>query len=176
MFTFHHGFWLYFFSRHHPQVWHFVVGSMLPDYIYLILLGVLLTTGKLELQQLFSLTPTTFMTYLPQYPWAIQVDLIGHSVVFWGSAFILSLLPVFNRAQAFIIGWGTHLLIDGITHGAHANFFLYPISLLAAHSPVSYWEPEYFAREFKLVNGTLMGMAVIYLIYQWWRKRRKGEL
>jgi hypothetical protein len=173
MFTLHHGFWLYFFSRRHPQVWQFVAGSMLPDYIYGLLLAILAARGELGWRELFGLSPTTFMTYLPQYPWALHIDLAGHSVVFWGAAFALALLPAFRAAQAFVVGWGTHLLLDGITHAAHANFFLYPISLLAVHSPVSYWEPSYFAREFRLVNGTLIGLAAAYLIYHWWKKRRE---
>jgi hypothetical protein len=173
MFTFHHGFWLYFLTRRHPQVWQFVAGSMLPDYIYLLLMGVLLARGEFGWRELFRLSPLTFMTYLPQYPWALHVDLAGHSVVIWGAALALTLLPLFSRVQAFMVGWGSHLLLDGLTHAAHANFYLYPLSLLAVHSPVSYWEPSYFAREFKLVNGTLMGLTACYLLYHWWRKVRE---
>jgi hypothetical protein len=175
MLTFHHGFWLYFLSRRHPKVWHFVIGSMAPDYIYLVLMAVLLATGHLHWRELSSLSPITFMTYLPQYPWAVQIDLIGHSVVFWGAALLLSLAPALNRTQPFIVGWGTHLLLDGLTHAAYANFYLYPLSLLVVHGPVSYWEPAYFAREFKMVNGTLMGAMAVYLLYHWWKNRRRGE-
>lgn len=173
MFTLHHGFWLYFFTRRHPQVWQFVVGSMLPDYIYGVLLGLLVLKGELGWQELLRLSPTTFMTYLPQYPWAMEIDLSGHSVVFWAAAFLLVQAPALSRAQAFVVGWGTHLFLDGLTHAAHANFYLYPLSLLAVHSPVSYWEPGYFAREFKLVNGTLMGLTAAYLVYHWWKARRE---
>ncbi len=175
MFTLHHGFWLYFFSRRHPQVWQFVAGSMLPDYVYFALLALLAAKGELRLGDIFGLSPTVFMTYLPQYPWALQLDLAGHSVVFWGAAFLAALAPALSRAQAFIVGWGSHLLLDGLTHAAHANFYLYPISLMAVHSPVSYWEPTYFAREFKLVNGTLMALTAAYLIFHWWKGLREGN-
>jgi len=175
MFTFHHGFWMYFFSRRHHQVWQFVIGSMLPDYVYFVLLAVLLVQGRVNLRELFMLSPTTFMTYLPQHPWALQLDLAGHSVVLWSLAFLLALLPVFCRFQAFIVGWGSHLFVDGLTHAAHANFYLYPLSLAAVHSPVSYWEPGYFAKEFILVNETLIGIVAIYLLHSWWKKRQKGE-
>jgi hypothetical protein len=173
MFTLHHGFWLYFFSRRHPRVWQFVAGSMLPDYIYVVLLAILIAKGEIGWREVFSLSPTTFMTYLPQFPWAMHIDLAGHSAVFWGAAFGLSLLPPLRTFQSFAVGWGTHLLLDGITHAAHANLFLYPVSLLAVHSPVSYWEPAYFAREFKIVNGTLMGLTAAYLVYHWWKKHRE---
>jgi len=175
MFTLHHGFWMYFFSRRHQQVWQFVIGSMLPDYVYFVLLAMFIARGQVQWREILRLSPTTFMTYLPQHPWAAQVDLAGHSVVFWGLALLLSLLPMFCRFQAFVIGWGSHIFVDGLTHSAHANFFLYPLSLAAVHSPVSYWEPEYFAREFRLVNGTLMGIVAVYLLYCWWKKRQRGE-
>lgn len=175
MFTFHHGFWVYFFARRHKQVWQFVIGSMLPDYVYLVLLAVLLLRGQLGLAELPGLSPTVFMTYIPQHPWAIHADLAGHSAVVWGAAFVASLLPVANRFQALVVGWGTHILIDGLTHAAHANLFLYPLTLLAVHSPVSYWEPAFFAREFRLVNGALMGLATGYLLYRWWKRRRREE-
>lgn len=173
MFTFHHGFWLYFFTRRHPQVWQFVIGSMLPDYIYFVLLGYLLVQGQLALTDVLELSPGAFMGYIPVYPWAMYGDLLGHSVVVWGAAFMLTLLPSANRLQAFTVGWGSHLLIDGLTHAAHANFYLYPLSLLSVHSPVSYWEPEYFAREFRLVNGISLALAAAYLLYCWWRKRKQ---
>lgn len=174
MFTLHHGFWIYFFARRHRQVWHFVAGAMFPDYIYLVLLAVLLVNRRLSPADLSGLSPAAFMTFVAQYPWAVNIDLAGHSVVFWGAAYALSLLTPFSRAQAFVIGWGTHLLLDGLTHSAHATLYLYPLSLLAVHSPVSYWEPGYFAREFKLVNGGLMALAAAYLVWRWW-KERKGE-
>ncbi len=177
MFTLHHGFWIYFFSRRHRQVWQFVAGSMLPDYIYFILLAIMLIRGQLHVNDLVELSPGTMMTFLPMYPRATQIDLIGHSVVVWSIALILSLLPWVKQFQAFVIGWGTHLLIDGLTHSAYANFYLYPLSLAAVHSPVSYWEPQYFAAEYKMVNNTLMAAVAIYLIYKWlerwWKEKEK---
>lgn len=172
MFTFHHGFWLYFLTRRHPDVWQFVIGSMLPDYIYFVLLGLMLLNGQVQWHGLFDITPAIMMSFLPLYPWVVKIDLIGHSAVIWLVVFILALLPGIRRWRAFVVGWGTHLLLDGITHAEYANFFLYPLSLVAVHSPVSYWEPQYFAREFKLVNGTLIALTTAYLLYHWWHKRR----
>lgn len=172
MFTFHHGFWLYFLTRRHPDVWQFVIGSMLPDYIYFVLLGLMLLNGQVQWHGLFDITPAIMMSFLPLYPWVVKIDLIGHSAVIWLVVFILALLPGIRRWRAFVVGWGTHLFLDGITHAEYASFFLYPLSLIAVHSPVSYWEPQYFAREFKLVNGTLIALTTVYLLYHWWHKRR----
>lgn len=173
MFTWHHGFWLYFFTWRHPKVWQFVVGSMLPDYIYIIAVSVMLWKGQLSWLDLLHLSPTMMMSLLPMYPWVVKIDLLGHSLVVWGVAFLLTFLPIVNKIQLFVIGWGTHLLLDSFTHAAYANYFLYPISLMSVHSPISYWEPEYFAHEFKLVNGILIIVAASYLGYYWWKKKQQ---
>lgn len=171
MFTLHHGLWIYFFTRRHAQVWQFVAGSMLPDYVYFLMIGLMLIRGQLNFTEITSLSPQVMMFFLPMYPWVVKTDLIGHSVVVWGAAFILTLLPVVNRLQAFVVGWGTHLLFDAFTHGAYANLFLYPLSLYAVHSPVSFWEPAYFAREFNIVNSALMALMAGYILYKWLSKK-----
>lgn len=171
MFTLHHGLWIYFLTRRHAQVWQFVAGSMLPDYVYFLMVGLMLIRGQLNFSELISLSPQIMMFFLPMYPWVVKIDLIGHSVVIWGSVFILTLLPGVSRLQAFVVGWGTHLLFDALTHGAYANPFLYPLSLYAVHSPVSFWEPAYLAREFNIVNNALMVLMALYILYEWLRKK-----
>lgn len=173
MLTWHHGFWIYFFTRHHPNVWQFVAGAMLPDYIYLLAVGIMLMHDQLSWTDLIAMNPMMIMSLLPLYPWVMKIDLLGHSLVIWGIAFLLTLLPVINRGQSFVIGWGTHLLLDSFTHGAYANYYLYPISLSRVHSPISYWENQYFAHEFRLVNGILIAVVASYLIYYWWKKKQQ---
>jgi hypothetical protein len=177
MFTLHHGFWTYFLTRSHREVWKFVLGSMLPDYVYGLFFIILIKDGLLDMKELLDVSPIKMMALLPLYPWVVKVDLIGHSVVFWAVSLLLVLFPAFSKMQAFVIGWGSHLFVDALTHAAHANFYLYPLSMAAVHSPVSYWDTQYFAREFRLVNGILMGVAILYLasrkIYQWWKNREK---
>ena len=172
MYTWHHGFWIYFFARKHPKVWQFVAGSMLPDYIYLVLLAMMLGKGQLQFTELLKLNPKIMMSYLPLYPWASEIDLLGHSVIIWSAAFLITLFPGFRVLQAFVIGWGTHLLIDGLTHGAFANFWLYPLSSNTIISPVSYWEQDYYSREFQIVNGTLMALCASYLLYNYFKRRK----
>lgn len=173
MYTWQHGFWIYFFTRHHPRVWQFLIGSMLPDYIYVIAIAMMLMRGQIAWSSLVSINPATMMSLLPMYPWVVKIDLLGHSVVIWGIAFLLTILPMLKRFQAFTVGWGTHLLIDGLTHAAYANHFLYPLSMLSVHSPVSYWEPQFFAHEFRWLNGTFMMAAFIYLLYERWKQKNK---
>jgi hypothetical protein len=171
LFTWHHGFWLYFFTRHHPRVWHYVIGSMLPDYIYVIAIAMMLLRGQLSWVDLVNLNPKMMMSLLPLYPWVVKIDLIGHSIVIWSIAFLATLFPITKGFRAFVIGWGTHLLIDSLTHADYANYFLYPISLFSVHSPISYWEHQFFGFEFKWVNGICVTMAILFLIYEQWRKK-----
>lgn len=176
MYTLHHGFWMYFFSRSHTNVWKFVFGSMLPDYIYGIFFIILLKNGLLDFQEILQVNPLKIMALLPLYPWVVKFDLIGHSVVIWAFFMILAFIPRFKKMLALVIGWGSHLLVDALTHAAHANFYLYPLSMAQVHSPVSYWDERYFAGEFRLVNSALMALALIYLtfrkIYEWWKKKK----
>ena len=172
MYTWQHGFWIYFFTRKHPKVWYFVAGSMLPDYIYPVLLAVMMGKGELGFSDLLKVSPKIMMSYLPMYPWAAEIDLIGHSAVVWSVALIMTLFSVFRTLQAFVIGWGTHLLIDGLTHGAFANLWLYPLSTNTVISPVSYWEQDYHSREFQIVNGMLMALCAGYLFYNYWKRRK----
>lgn len=173
MHTLHHGFWIYFFTRHHPRVWQFVLGAMLPDYIYIVLLGLVVGKGYVTWPELGSLSPGVLMSLVPLFPWVVKIDLIGHSVPIWFSALLLSLLPGVKKIRAFIIGWGTHLLIDAFTHGAYSNFYLYPLAFHTVESPVSYWEHDHWFREFRLVNAVLMALAAMYLVYTWWKKRKR---
>jgi hypothetical protein len=174
MFTLHHGFWLYFFTRHHSKTGQFVLGSMLPDYIYGILVGVMLFQGKIDWRGIFHMDPVMLMSFVPVYPWAMKTDLTGHSLVVWGCALPLFFIAL-KKYIPFYIGWGTHIFIDELTHSAYANYLFYPLSLKGVHSPVSYWEPQYFSQEFKIVNGTLMAAAAFYLIGCWWMKKHKSE-
>ncbi|WP_425059767.1 hypothetical protein SCACP_03750 [Sporomusa carbonis] len=173
MYTLHHGFWIYFFTRHHPRVWQFVFGSMLPDYIYVVLLAILLVKGYITWSELTSINPRVLMSLVTIFPWVVKIDLIGHSVIIWFGALVLSFLPGAGKIRAVIIGWGTHILIDGFTHGAYSNFYLYPLSYDTVESPVSYWEHNHWFREFALTNSVLMVAAAIYMIYEWWKKRKQ---
>jgi len=173
MYTLHHGFWIYFFTRHHPQVWQFVVGAMLPDYIYVVLFGLLLYRGFITWPELGSLSPGMMMSFVPLFPWVEKTDLIGHSVPIWACALAATFLPGVKKIQPFIIGWGTHLLIDAFTHGAYANFYLFPLGTDTIESPVSYWEHSYWSREYRLINCGLMGAAAAYLLWEWWKSRKR---
>lgn len=173
MHTLHHGFWIYFFTRHHPKVWQFVIGAMLPDYIYVVLICVLLFKGYVTWPELGSLNPGVLMSLVPLFPWVVKIDLMGHSVPIWGIALVASFFPGIKKYQAFIIGWGTHLLIDAFTHGAYSNFYLYPLGAYTVESSISYWEQNHWSQEYRIINAGLMATAAIYMFWEWWKRRKR---
>jgi hypothetical protein len=173
MYTLHHGFWIYFITRHHPKVWQFVIGSMLPDYIYVILAITLLLKGYVTLPELGGVNPGLLMSLVAIFPWVVKVDLIGHSVPVWFAAQLLSLLPGIKKLRFFIIGWGSHLFIDALTHGVYSNFYLYPLAYDTVESPVSYWEHSHWSREFGFINMAAMAAAALYMLAEWWQKRQR---
>lgn len=175
MHTLHHGFWIYFFTRRHPKVWQFVFGAMLPDYIYVVLLLIVAYKGYVTWPELANLSPGVLMSLVAIFPWVVKIDLIGHSVPIWFGCLIISFLPRINKIQSFIIGWGTHLLIDALTHGAYSNFYLYPLAFYTVESPVSYWEHNHWFQEFRLINLVFMVLAASYLVYERWRKRKQTK-
>ncbi|SDF48440.1 zinc dependent phospholipase C family protein [Sporomusa acidovorans] len=173
MYTLHHGFWIYFFTRRHPKVWQFVFGAMLPDYVYIVLLGFLLCKGFVGWSDLAHLSPGLWMSLVPLFPWVVKLDLWGHSVLIWFSAFLISFFPGIKNIRAIIVGWGTHLLFDALTHSAYSNFYLFPLSFHTVESPVSYWEENYWSQEFRMINMLLMAAATAYMLWEWWKTRKK---
>lgn len=171
--TIHHGFWMYFFTYRSRAVWQYVLGGVAPDLVYFAMLAVMLWRGDVGWRELLNLNPTLFLSYLPLYHWATKIDLFGHSLVVWLVGLCLTLLPGLAVVRPFVLGWGVHVMIDVFTHSAYAVYFLYPLSLRQVHSPVSYWEPTFFANEFNTVNYFLLFSAALYLLYCWWRRRTR---
>jgi hypothetical protein len=146
---------------------------MLPDYIYVIAVAMMLLRDQLSWMDLLNLNPKMMMSLLPMYPWAVKIDLIGHSIVIWSIVLLLTLLEKMKGLRALIIGWGTHLLMDSLTHAVYANYLLYPLSLFGVHSPISYWEHQFFVSEFKWINSIGITMAILFLVYEQWRERKR---
>lgn len=169
--TFHHAFWMYFFTYRTRNVWQYVLGGVAPDLVYFVLLAVMLWQREISFSAIRQLNPSSFTSYLVLYPWARTIDLIGHSFVIWLSALMLSLLPVLKPARPFILGWGVHILIDVLTHSGDAIYLFYPLSSMRLPSPVSYWEPGFWAHGFRMLNVSFMIAAGSYLLYGWLRRR-----
>lgn len=86
------------------------------------------------------------------------------------------------RAQR---GWGLtllwfaaallfHTVIDIFTHHSDGPVFLFPLTWSYRFaSPISYWEPEYYGRQFRLFENIFNGLILIYLGIALLRQRRQ---
>ncbi|MEM8878316.1 MAG: hypothetical protein AAGD23_10650 [Pseudomonadota bacterium] len=112
-----------------------------------------------------------------QPPWKTSVNL-GHSVVVYVVA--LALLFVFvarldrHRLMAGTLGVVTIFLLAGFSaaatdfpvHNDDAHPPFWPISLWTFESPVSYWDPAHFGREFGLFE---IGLGIALAVVLWLR-------
>ncbi|UOQ93990.1 metal-dependent hydrolase [Halobacillus shinanisalinarum] len=185
--TIHHGFWTYFIFRKKRQLvkW-FVIGSIAPDIIYFVMflylgvqkeiltLSLLLDLFKMPMFGFPSDSSNMALTQLHdfilemfQHPIVEILRFTGHSLlvwtilsglVYWRMGFKLSPL------KAFLLGWLGHILTDLLTHATDATPILYPLSDLIVRSPISYWNPDYYGKEFNIVNNILLVLATVYLI------------
>lgn len=177
MYTWHHALWMYITTYRRQDTLWWILGAVLPDLIYAGLLAALLGEQRLGWQEVGQLNPWQLLAFLPEYPWVRRIDLWGHAVPVWAAMVMLAvLLPERARPRwvwPLLGGWGLHLAIDTLTHGAYANYWLYPFSWGQWHSPVSYWEEAYAAREFAWLNRGLLLLAFVCLGVRWWQYKRK---
>jgi hypothetical protein len=175
MHTLQHGFWVYFFTRRHPRVGQFVLGAVFSDFIDIIGILYLLGTGRLPWGiSTFQMSPAIAISYLRGMPWVNTVEFAAHSLVVWVIVFMLSSTSLLKRFRAFIIGWGTHVVIDILTHMEHAPYLFYPLSWRQIPGIVQYWDIKYHGLEFRWVQAILTGIAILYLIYEYSKRRTMG--
>ncbi|MGD6818559.1 DUF4184 family protein [Metabacillus sp. 113a] len=179
--TLHHGFWTYMIFRKKKQaVKYFVIGSMAPDFIYFIMFFYLLL--KNILMNWLGLNETAFSLReavhgLFDEPVTIVLRQGGHSLFIWTAAFVIiaaiSRKIWLNGWLAFAYGWLGHILIDLLTHVQDAVPVFYPISDYIFRGPISYYDRDFFGREFSLMNSVLIAIAVLYLLIGKIREKRR---
>lgn len=175
--TLQHGFWLYFATHKHPRVWHYVLGAVFPDLIYILGFLYLLSIKQVFWENWSSwCDPAVGISFLRGLPWVGYVEFTGHSLLIWLVALLASLLPVFRRARDFIFGWGSHILLDVFTHVQHAPYLLYPLSWRQFPIGVSYWDKRYHSMEFQWIQGVLTSLAVSYLVYEYYNARKGKKI
>ena len=72
----------------------------------------------------------------------------------------------------FLLGWFGHTVADFLTHVDDTRPIFWPISGWEWSSPVSYYNPLYYGREFFVVNHGLMLLIVVWLFV---RRRIAGQ-
>ncbi|RWZ55006.1 hypothetical protein EQV77_12855 [Halobacillus fulvus] len=176
--TLHHGYWTFFAVRKKKYVGWFVFGSILPDIVYYVMFIYLSVTRNAfqvvddpdPMHSLFRLIHDLF-----EHPVVFVLRQAGHSLFIWGIAIVIILLWKGRRLtpwSALAYGWLGHVVIDLLTHVEDAVPVFYPISSFTIRGPISYWDDDYHAGVFSLVNTTLIILSLIYLFVKKWRKKR----
>lgn len=97
--------------------------------------------------------------------WGSTLVLFLHSFLPWGAAVLLLVSTGVWRSSpgltAFVAGWGSHIVIDMLTHRSDGYPIFWPLSDYRFPTPVSYWEPAYHGRVFSFVSD---GVVVILLV------------
>ena len=94
-----------------------------------------------------------------------------HSITIWCMAvfFILAAGTISGRKNIvklifpFFIGWGLHIAADALTHVSDGYALFYPLSSYRFSAPVSYWEVEFYGREFFWISHGLMACLLLTL-------------
>jgi membrane-bound metal-dependent hydrolase YbcI (DUF457 family) len=151
-----HAFWAWYPFRRRPWVWPLIAGAILPDLPYWVSFAIAaIRRGPHALADLG----------LWHSVWGHPVVVGLHSFLPWGAAMLLLLSTGAWRRwpglAAFIAGWGSHVVIDMLTHRSDGYPIFWPLSAYRFPTPVSYWEPAYHGRVFSLVCD---GAIVVLLI------------
>ncbi|WP_391558676.1 zinc dependent phospholipase C family protein [Robertmurraya sp.] len=200
MTSFDHAFWTYFFTRKKkPYVKWFVIGSVSPDLIYFFAFAYMgIKEAVLNPQLIFELIKLVISGYSPDVlsdqsfrrinllfgkvfadPYVATVRMITHSLFLWGIAYFTLIWTKGGKlgaSKAFLLGWCGHLIVDVFTHVTDAVSFLFPVSNWTLRGPISYWNPDFYGREFYLINLALTAFSIIFLFYEGVKERWKKSI
>ncbi|WP_281658473.1 metal-dependent hydrolase [Halobacillus sp. Cin3] len=167
--TLHHGYWTFFATRKKKYTGWFVFGSILPDIVYYVMFLYLSVSRRAwevaddenPMRSLFHLVYDLF-----EHPVVFILRQAGHSVFVWAVVFVVLLVwkgRKLNAWTALAYGWLGHIVLDLLTHVEDAVPMFYPVSSYTFRGPVSYWDDDYHAAAFSLVNTTLIVLSLIYM-------------
>jgi hypothetical protein len=153
-----HAFWAWYPFRRRPWVGPLVVGALLPDLPYCVFfVAAAVERGPRAVVDLA----------LWRSLWGHPVVVALHSFVPWGIAMLLVISIRAGRRSpalaAFVAGWGSHVVIDMLTHRSDGYPIFWPLSDYRFPTPVSWWEPAYHGRAFSLACDGAIAVLLIRL-------------
>jgi membrane-bound metal-dependent hydrolase YbcI (DUF457 family) len=79
----------------------------------------------------------------------------------------------------FLLGWAGHTVADFLTHVNGTRPLFWPISDWEWSSPVSYYDPRYYGRQFTLLsNGAIVAIMALLTLRRirrrFWKKPKSG--
>ncbi|MBH0230908.1 metal-dependent hydrolase [Halobacillus yeomjeoni] len=177
--TLHHAYWTFFASRKQRFTRWFVLGGILPDIVYYVMfLYLCVERNALQviddpdpLRSLFQLVLDLF-----EHPVVFVLRQVGHSLFVWIVVFVIILFwqgPRLTKWTALMYGWLGHVILDLLTHVEDAVPVFYPVSSYVFRSKISYWDDEYHAEIFSLINMILIVASVLYMLYEKRKRKRK---
>ncbi|NJR13962.1 MAG: metal-dependent hydrolase [Phyllobacteriaceae bacterium] len=102
--------------------------------------------------------------------WWQVANAIGHSFLLWGALLAISLalrnMPWRGAAIALSGSALLHSAIDFLCHRDDGHMHFWPLTEWRFRSPISYWDPNYFGREFSFFEAALGVVLVVVL----WRR------
>jgi hypothetical protein len=172
-----HAFWAWFpFRRRACAKW-LALGAVLPDLPYCVVFGVSAVEhgprAIADMRVWESLWRSWPVCALHSFvPWG-AVSLLYLSAVAWvpsrprrSRVAARAAAPVAASLGALLAGWGSHVVVDMLTHRSDGYPIFWPLSDYRFPTPVSYWEPGYHGRLFALVCDGAMALALLWLGWQ----------
>jgi hypothetical protein len=162
-----HAFSAWYPFRRRPWVWPLVAGAILPDLPYC----AFFTAAAVEHG------PRAFLDLaLWRSVWGHPLVIALHSFVPWGVAMLLLLSTRGWRRSpgifAFVAGWGSHIVIDMLTHRSDGYPVFWPLSDYRFPTPVSYWESAYHGRAFSVASDGAIVIPLVRLAVLWVQRDR----
>lgn len=105
---------------------------------------------------------------------------ILHSLVF--PAVLLGLYPLLRLGRLdarrvllwFLIGWACHTFADFLTHVNDTRPLFWPVSGWEWSSPVSYYDDDYYGRQFFLLEHGAIAATMLLLLFKRLGRRLRG--
>ena len=159
MSPYEHFFWNFAFFYRKPWAWKVCVGGFFPDLIYMVAF----------IPRIFSYGSFLEWMHDPLWDmlWNSLIARSVHSFVVW-SAFLIPFLfarkkEIFRKISPFLLGWGLHIAFDAFTHVNDGYALFFPLSGYRFPAPISYWESQFYAREYFWISHSLM--AALFLLW-----------
>jgi hypothetical protein len=155
-----HFFWNFAIFYRKSWAWKVGVGGTLPDLLYIVPFLPRMLTYQSFMEWMYD--------PLWDRIWNSTVAKSAHSAVIWGAVALLLLLILekgnLKRFFPFLLGWGLHIIFDALTHVSDGYALFFPLSDYRFPAPVSYWEREFYAREYFWISHSLMAALFIYWV------------
>lgn len=157
----------------------FLIGSVAPDIpLYLLSLGGIVYfhyglgwSGSETAEHMYG-------TLYFENPGWIGFHNVFHSFVVILAGIVLARIIRQRRPRLsawihwFLVACCLHTVVDIFTHGDDGPVFLWPLSqTFRFYSPVSYWDPNFYGRQFAIFELLFDAALIGYLVLPWLRRR-----